>query len=237
MSEGKLLKYLDKTKDIKSSVISLKRQPIVLSDSKGNYLKTFADSGFEKDIVWCCKGGASVNQSFDWFVTKAQQLYKKYGKFELFVWLGTCDFTHKNKNYISLNPSYCEEDIVCKFTQLSQLGKEIGFHVTFLETPIYSIVEWNRCKGHKCPEDFLEQDCKLENLVTSLNHQIGLLNITNQTSSPKFSLDLLRNRKNKKKSSKYHYNFHLYKDGIHSRSVLSRYWLRKLTEVIVRNCC
>jgi hypothetical protein len=39
-----------------------------------------------------------------------------------------------------------------------------GTKVTFLETPVYSIKNWNESKGHKDPNVFVEQD---ENLRVS----------------------------------------------------------------------
>jgi len=120
-----------------------------------------------------------------------------YGNFSLYVWLGTCDFTSKNKKYISLvhdqqSNSY---KTIQQFEELNTLVKDIGFNVTFLEIPVYSIVEYNRSKGHISPEDFCDEDEQLQEILLNVNYKICILNSANHITSPKFSLDLAKSEK------------------------------------------
>ena len=48
-------------------------------------------------------------------------------------------------------------------------------------------------------------------------------------STPKFSMDLLKNTTtNKGKRSRYYYNYHLYTDGIHPSDDLAKLWLLRI---------
>lgn len=127
MSKGKLLKYLEKTKPVDTpSSYRLQKKPVLLSDSKGKYLRDCAVTEVEKEILWLCKGGATTSNSYYWFVPKAEQTFQTYGYFELYVWLGTCDLTVKNKTYISLNHNYSESNIISIFEEFINLGKKLA---------------------------------------------------------------------------------------------------------------
>ena len=117
--------------------------------------------------------------------------------FSLYVWLGTCDLTHKQVKYISLKDSYNRDaaKLILNYKKLAKQASELNFSATFLEIPYYSIVEWNKAKGHKNPDVFQEQDKKLQLAIQVINEEIRKINIENDTRSPKFNVDLERNRK------------------------------------------
>jgi hypothetical protein len=62
--------------------------------------------------------------------------------------------------------------------------------VTFLEIPIFSIKEWNEHNKHKTPDQFKDQDLKLEEHVYNLNNKIRTTNVENNNHSPIFSTDI-----------------------------------------------
>ena len=114
--------------------------------------------------------------------------------------------------------------------------------ITILEIPVYSIKNWNQRKGHKNLDEFIEQDKKLETQVYNLNGKIRQINETNQTHSPNFSTDLVKNSKTakgkkKEKFQKWKTNsIWLYVDGIHPGHLLARTRLKRITEKAVKDC-
>ena len=53
-----------------------------------------------------------------------------------------------------------------------------GTKVTFLETPVYSIKNWNESKGHKDPNVFVKQDENLWKQINTLNGKVKEINNT-----------------------------------------------------------
>ena len=112
----------------------------------------------------------------------------------MYVWLGTCDLTSYNKNYISIS-SYRDE----KLTVLSYYyNKYENCKVTILETPVYSICHWNCHRKHKSPDEFKDQDSTLADQVIRLSTKVKELNDKINSHSPKFSNDLQIKSKYKK---------------------------------------
>ena len=64
--------------------------------------------------------------------------------------------------------------------------------------------------------------------IEHLNAEIQYLNLSSGMRAPKFGLDLLKSRKSNKLHSSTNVLFSLLSDGIHSGTVLSQYWLRRL---------
>lgn len=240
MSKAKLQKFLDKTRE--SAVGSPKFKPCILSDSKGNYLRRHAAHPVETEIEWFCKSGSSVENSKRWLQRNIAKKIINFGNIWLYVWLGTCNLTTKNKQYISLSHSdEGEVDFIIKNLRdiSTTVNKHPGSKVTFLEIPVYSIVNWNATKGHKQPDSFKEQDVTLATKIYHLNGMIRELNRENSVHSPEFSSDLSINpkhRKRGKQTTTKKYNFNLYVDGIHPSPVLCKYWLKKIAEQVRRDC-
>lgn len=238
MTESKYQKYLDKTADIDSGLGVCRKRPIILSDSKGCYLRRNVANLIENNIVWRCRGGLNTKEGIDWFLGDYQTLSRRYTSISLYVWLGTCDLTHKQSKYISLKDSYNTDaaDLTQCYRNLSRRANELNFTVTFLEIPYYSIVEWNRSKGHKHPENFGDQDKTLQEAIQNINENIRSINEENGVYSPRFNIDLARIRKNKRRNPKFKVNFNHYLDGVHGGDLLCKLWLRKISEIIKKDC-
>ena len=162
-----------------------------------------------------------------------------------YIWLGTCDLTSKNKKYIALTAEDDQAvDIAYKYLlKTAELVKVYpSCRITILEIPVYSIKDWNQRKGHKNLDELIEQDKKLETQVYNLSGKIRQINETNQTHSPNFSTDLVKNSKTVKGKKKEKFlkrktnSFWLYVDGIHPGHLLARTWLKKITEKAIKDC-
>jgi hypothetical protein len=97
MSQSKLQKYLNKQRpNITGHRL---RVPVLLSDSKGLYLKDHArDHPVERQIDWWCKKGASIKDTITWLNQNIDKKNRFLGDISLYVWLGTCNLTSKDKN-------------------------------------------------------------------------------------------------------------------------------------------
>lgn len=85
----------------------LRTIPIVLSDSKGRYLQREVDPNrhLENKLFWWCNKGAKTECQFQWLkdnlLTKFEELSSEH--LTIYVWLGTCDITHKIGEQTSVN--------------------------------------------------------------------------------------------------------------------------------------
>ena len=112
---------------------------------------------------------------------------------------GTCNLTSKNKKYISLKSENDEEvdKIISKYNEIIKvINRYPGTKVTFMETPVYSIKNWNESKGHKDPNVFVEQD---ENLSIRV---ITKLPNSEQSSKGKVKTHKYINRQNQSTTGK-----------------------------------
>ena len=108
MSENRLLKYLEKSEGLARNVgtESKRKTAIVVSDSKGRYLKEVAHNALldsngnvvectrpnliEESIKWKYKGGRTAPEGSRWLRANFKQLQRKYGEIAVYFWLGTC---------------------------------------------------------------------------------------------------------------------------------------------------
>lgn len=242
MSENKLRKFINKQIPPLSGKKRL--QPIVLSDSKGRYIERFYRDTTEKQLIIISQSGLKAEESKKWLKRNIAKKIIEHGDIWLYIWIGTCNLTSKNKNYIALRSQTNAEIEYIKtiYKEIIEIIKKYpGSKLTFLETPIYSIKKWNAGKGHKNPETFNEQDEQLSEQIYQLNGIVRDLNKELGSHSPEFSSDLLKNNKHRSGSKrtpkkKRQYNFDLYKDGIHPRDLLAKAWLRKIEEQAKRDC-
>ena len=213
--------------------------PVVLSDSKGFYLKRHLD--FPNTIQWCCKSGGTTFEQCNYLKQNLQTLLEKYSKITIFVWLGTCDLTVKDElGFISLASK--TSDIV---NNVYALYKEIYFFcrsfenvkLVFLEVPVYSIYWWNYFHRHPDVQQFREDDFILHDQISELNNYIRDINRILHVHSPCFSADLIKNRKQSSRNHSFlSYTFVGYSDGIHPGPELSRLWLLKLCRIFGMYC-
>nr|XP_034321263.1 uncharacterized protein LOC117687937 [Crassostrea gigas] len=100
MSNSKFLKYLERPMEFKSLV----SRPVLISDSKGVYLKRHLDL-LKKSRIFVqfeCRPGARFANFIAWLKKNLSNLVQQHGWITLYIWLGTCDTTQKSGRYIDL---------------------------------------------------------------------------------------------------------------------------------------
>jgi hypothetical protein len=149
MSESKLSKYLQK------SVVNVPagprlRTPVILFDSKGFSLRNQITHPFDNNIVWWCKKGAKIEGSLAWLKRNIDRNLQNLGDIALYVWLGTCNLTSKDKSrFISLSSQNNEtlDHIIRTLLEFkSFLADYTQVKLTFLEVPTYSmaVAQWRQ---------------------------------------------------------------------------------------------
>ena len=178
----------------------------------------------------------------DWFkedLPNLRSTYSRYGDIYVYFWLGTCDLTYKPGRYIYLNSAYHSDAnrLIRNLYVLSNYALRQNISLTLLETPIFSIREYNLSVGHQHPHLFLDQDYHLRCELERINEAVREINAANNRHSPKFSLDLQRNRPSAgPRRRQYYTNYKLYRDGIHPKTELSKLWLRKIAMLVKSDC-
>ncbi len=110
--------------------------------------------------------------------------------------------------------------------------------ICLLEIPPISVKIWNKVHDHDTW--FLYDDNCVNEQVRHHNDMIRSLNGT--FISPKFEVDLIKSRTNKKSKTnstsgsrvRYSYNFFLLSDGVHPIGVVAKYWAFRIIENINR---
>jgi lysophospholipase L1-like esterase len=242
MSEQKLTNYLNNS-TFSTPIGPRHHIPVMLSDSKGIYLKNNIIHPFDNNIVWWCKGGSTIEKSLAWLEHNIDAKLRTLGPIRLYIWLGTCNLKRKGKTpHIALTSN--NDDSVKHIIRNLNNFKEFlaNYHqvqVIFLEIPVYSIVSWNRYHHHIDPTDFKEQDRDLQQQISKVNQEIRQRNSDLQTNSPDFSKFLkasARHRRRSQRDTWHYYNFKLYKDGVHPTQKLARVWLREIVDRIREAC-
>ena len=110
MSLSKLEKYLDRP--LKTSTVQTK-YAILLSSSKGNYVKPHSDilNSVGLDVEFASKAGGTFTSQFYWLKRNLPDRVSSYHLVVVFVWLGTCDLTFKKEKYITLRHETHEEAV------------------------------------------------------------------------------------------------------------------------------
>lgn len=238
MSEPKLQRYLSSPDPDARNLSRQSVRPVIVSDSKGNYLKPHEDNNY--NIIWDSRGGRTTEGCLNWIHDNIIQLLKNHGKIHLFVWAGTCDLTEKNGQTIKLRDNQQEVIVNVKqmcnnIKRLTTDGKnKVG--LTFLHVPYYSIGEWNTHKGHAPSELAVEQDSILRGSIENINSHLDILNRELQTHSPKFNADLVRSRKPKNGKIRYSVNHKLLKDGIHPDTLIAKVWMKNIQKIVKGTC-
>ena len=245
MSLKNLEKYI-KTHPVIRPLNRGSRTLIVVSDSKGSRLENCVGNSYpENEIIWKGKGGRNSFQAANFIEENLKNFVQIYGPLLLVVWTGTCDLTRfiqqhsfpnycytprpKKKKYIDLS-NITVHDIIHQYQRILSYASQYGsiVRVVFLECPQYSIQNWNENQGHPNYLSFAYNTDVLLSRIEHLNAEIQYLNLSSGISAPKFGLDLLKSRKSNKSYSSTKVSFSLLSDGIHSGTVLSQYWLRRL---------
>lgn len=244
MSTNKLVNFLNKPRSTKGPKQT--HLPVVLTDSKGNWLRDRATDQSEIDLIWWAKSSDTVSNRCEWLEKNLGEKIKNIGNIWLYVWLSTCNLTSKEKNYISLTSLQGDETVNHIYSKLqsikSILTRHPGCKITFLETPLYSIEEHNKYKNHKDPSTFKDQDLELHRQIRVLNDKIRSLNAEAHCHSPSFNTDLItssrvkQGRKHQKSVTHKRVNYKLLADGIHPDVLLARTWVKKIAEQSKEDC-
>lgn len=217
--------------------------PVMLSDSKGEYIKTQVLHHEDRNIVWWCKKGDTIEKRLRWLGTNISDKINRLRNIHLYVWLGTCDITSKTSDgTISLRsqhreaPSRVTENLE-KF--IDALKPYPNCKITFLEVPYYSIATWNKKFKPTKTEQYAEQDSQLIEQIDKINTHIYQLNATLQKQYPLLNIHLLARkqvRRGKSAPNKEYINFKLLIDGIYPKPILAKVWLAKISQQIRKDC-
>lgn len=239
---SKLVKYVERPIHFQGT---LRKQAILIADSKGNYLKPHADliEQFGYHIEFECRSGARFADYYYWLQSNLYRKVQQFGHIILYIFLGTCDLTTRKGKFIDLRQ---DDDNKAFYYLKFQIDRYLHFiskfptvSVVFLEIPPYSIQTWNSSRGHRDPSTFCTNDKILNERIILVNDYIKAVNEnrTHPVHSPRFNLDLKRYRKAKgDKHSKSSLTFANYKDGIHPTPLLSRVWLKRIILLILKDC-
>lgn len=253
MSKQRVRKYNERPTCFKGP---LNYQPILLSDSKGNYLREFSylieENGYFIDFQ--CKGGLRLLDQYFWLRNNLQRKVNTYGYIVLYIWLGTCDLTLRKtvqvindqgrsvkRNYIDLRHS-SEVQAVAYFRD--QITKYVNLvsqfptvKLVFLKIPYYSIQEYNKYLRNQDYQRFKENDFKLTERITLCNEYLDEVNESLGATSPNFRKDLLHFRRSSGETGrKSSLSFSLYKDGLHPNRDLAYCWMKKIVTQIFVDC-
>lgn len=228
---------------------SINKTPIILSDSKGRYLQQKVANGFDQNIVFWHKSGATCREQFNFLKNNIDEAVEQYTNIVLYVWLGNCDLTVKENCYIKLR-----SHDTSAIKTITDCFKEI-FHfisgyptveLVFLEIPPYSVHIYNVSQQEKKLlkpfsktdlKRLVDSDYELYGQIEQVNGFIRDTNRLTRKRSPRFGLDLENCRRGRYQGSRYTYRFDsFYTDGIHPCAVLSRYWLLNLCKIMLDDC-
>ena len=213
---------------------------MIYTDSKGYSVGRHVDRNnqLEDSIVWRCQEGLKFKTGFDWLKEDINDLKDRYGTIHIYFWLGTCDLTSKYGRYIHLNSNYVNDRrrLIRQINLLANFCYRESVELTILEIPLYSIRRYNEKAGHNFPDLCADQDEHLAQQLEIINQEIREINDINYKVSPRFTLDIERNRSNNWSQRRYYHNFNLYRDGIHPSKPLAKLWLRKLSLMVKKDC-
>ena len=204
MSEKKIRDYLQTQRSPTLGSRALK--PVILSDSKGNHLKDQVLHPEDRQIVWWNKRGTNIKNSLHWLEKNIKSKINELGNIHLYIWLGTCDLTTKDKDgTISLATQHSETsknvlEELKKFKLLLQPYP--NSKITFTEIPHYSITKWNGRVKKSPTEDRINQDQELHQQIVDLNTQIQDLNSSPNVRSPLLNLHLKASKQVKRAKNK-----------------------------------
>ena len=202
MSGHKLRKYLNKPPTPVTGTQKL--TPVLLSDSKGIYLKHQTQTGIDQHIKFWCEKSRTTTRGYWWLRENLDHKIGHLDNISLYVWLGTCDLTSYNKGYISIRTPDSDESVdkaVENYNKIVDLLQPYPHcKLTFIETPPYSIYDWNKYYQHKDPQQFINQDSILIRQINKLNENIRQINSNLGVHPPKLEIDLSHNQQKTSKN-------------------------------------
>lgn len=239
--------YLDKTSS--SHILSSYKHVIIISDSKGNYLRhqlskvlNMFDGGCPVTVhFWSVKGrntrdGVSFVQSV---ASQGSRILLDPQTIVLF-WHVTCDLTSLTRPARILKPSFKTANEMMDvlkpcFDALLQASRQYNFTLGLLESPPIFCSQWNKIRGHQewdnTDDGFVHEQVDVVNsYIRDLNSTLGYANLGYR--SPKFALDCLKFRKSGRNHKFSCYTGVLFQDGVHPLDVVAQKWLYQILQSI-----
>ena len=103
MSEKKIRKSIRHFQGIETELPQVRRSTaVIVSDSKGNYLKQHAQTSLERSIIWLGHSGLNSEEGINLLKSKLAELTRTYGRLSVYLFLVTCDITQKVGDFIVL---------------------------------------------------------------------------------------------------------------------------------------
>ena len=112
-SLSKITKELHKDRPVPG--INNISESLVLSDSKGQYIRHHCTTSTDHRIRWHCIPGAGYLKLYEWAAENLDRVAQGR-QLHVYVWAGTCDLTQKSGRYINLT-SYDSREILSHVEQ------------------------------------------------------------------------------------------------------------------------
>lgn len=191
----------------------------------------------KKNILFDCFPGRTTEQACQIVALNINKYIDNYGQILLLIWTFTCDFTDKVKSQLFLKNAEVDQVYYCRkiISTCRPYGDQVK--IAFLEAPYMSLSIWNQVKSGALRDPFLADDHILQEKIDQLNEELQSINETNCIDIPKFALDMRKFRKSNKVSKSSKISFGLLYDGIHAESILNKYWLRRIVNVVIAKHC
>ena len=230
MSEKKIIDYLQSPRSITIGTRILR--PVILSDSKGVYLKGKILHPEDRQFVWW-----NIERELYWLGEHIHDKIRELGDIHLYIWLGTCNLTKKNKDGTISLTSQQPNAAIHIFTELIKFQELFvpyqNCRTTIVEIPNYSITNWNtKVKGQQS-DDRLNEDKELHAQIDQLNESIHQFNSSSGVQSPLLNLHTKASKQVKRdrnKPRKQYTNYRLYADDIHPKRMLAKAWLADFSQ-------
>ena len=222
------LEKLDKTAIEKDSKF---RNIIIVSDSKGKYLKSEASKSninIQIHSYPSCRTSVGVKKTET--VLQKIPAEDKSNTIVLF-WMLTCDVTRKEQKYIYQRYNKTETlkaEIKSSLDRIVELSSIYSVRIGILEIPPIFTRIWNTSRGFKEPEQI--DDKPVNDQVKELNILVEETNSRLGYRSPKVFLDLVRFTK-RKQVSRQTFDPRALLDGVHPGPIIAKKWLYKIIEL------
>ena len=95
----------DNVRKYKRKLDNLSLTPVILTDSKGRYLRKVPDKKdqTERKIQWLGRSGFNSTNAVDFFSSKKiRSLLRFHNCVHQYIWIGTCNPTTKGRKFIDL---------------------------------------------------------------------------------------------------------------------------------------
>ena len=131
-------------------LVSPRYRPILVSDSKGLTLQTQVRVNHETFLEFWCESGATAENRLQYLRDNLEHELRQPGSKPicLFIWVGTCNLTKKDGQFIYLKSQTNSEVTKLCNTYIYHFGRQFeDVKLIFLHLPVYSTFHWNSYKN------------------------------------------------------------------------------------------